>query len=130
MRIGDTDRITALLTDYLDVQSRRAEVVASNLANLDTPGFQAKELDFEEHLRTAAQRALLPASADSDVETPLANSLRVVEQTGNVPGLDGNTVDNGREMATMADVGMRFLTGTQLLQSRFRALRMAIREGK
>ena len=31
MRIGDTDRITALLTDYLDVQSRRAELVASNL---------------------------------------------------------------------------------------------------
>ena len=64
----------------------------------------------------------------SDATT--ANSLRVVEQTGNVPGLDGNTVDNGREMATLADVGMRFLTGTQLLQSRFRILRSAIREGK
>jgi flagellar basal-body rod protein FlgB len=130
MRIGDVDQITALLTDFLDVQSRRAEVVASNLANADTPGFQAKELDFNEHLRTAAQRALLPLHASGDAEPPLANTLRVVEQTGNTPGLDGNTVDNGREMATLADVGMRFLTGTQLLQARFRALRTAIREGK
>jgi flagellar basal-body rod protein FlgB len=130
MRIAEVDRITALLTDFLDVQSRRAEVVASNLANGDTPGFQAKELDFREHLRTAAQAALLPPTATAQSEAPLASTLRTVEQTGNVPGLDGNTVDNGREMATLADVGLQFLTGTQLLQTRFRALRAAIREGK
>lgn len=130
MDFAKTDRITTMLTDFLDVQSRRTEIVASNLANADTPGFHAKELEFSEHLRAAAQRAMQPAYLTQDEKTPLAESLRVIEQTGNVPGLDGNTVNNGREMTTMADAGLQFLTGTQMLQARFRALRTAIREGK
>lgn len=130
MDFAKVDRLTNLLTDFLDVQSRRTEIVASNLANLDTPGFKAKELEFSDYLRDAAQRALQPPSADQGDEVPLADTLRVVEQTGNVPGLDGNTVTSGREMTTLADAGLQFLTGTQMLQARFRSIRAAIREGK
>jgi len=129
MRLMETDRITSLLTDYLSVQSRRAEIVASNLANVDTPGFKAKELDFIDHLKTAAQNAVgRPIAGGS---TGMLNSLtRVVEQVNTVPGIDGNTVDAGREMSTLADAGVQFLAGTQMLQARFRALRAAIKEGR
>ena len=129
MRLSEMDRITTLLTEYLDVQSRRAEIVAGNLANADTPDFKAKELDFTDYLRTAAQHALAPPPAERTTP-PAAGALHVVEQTENVPGVDGNTVDTGREMATLADAGMQFLAGTQMLQARFRALRAAIREGR
>jgi flagellar basal-body rod protein FlgB len=131
MDVSSPDRITALLTDFLDVQSRRAQVVASNLANADTPGFAAQELDFAEHLKRAAQAAVSgsPAQPENQAPMPLIHTLRVVEQTG-AAGLDGNTVDVGREMSTLADTGMRYLAGTQMLQSRLRTLRAAIREGR
>jgi flagellar basal-body rod protein FlgB len=129
MHLPEIDRITSLLTDYLDIQSRRAELVASNLANADTPNFRAQELDFQDHLRTAAQNALVP-QANRATPPALDQAPRVVEQTNNVPGIDGNSVDVGREMATLADAGGQFVFGTQLLQAHFRTLRLAIREGR
>jgi flagellar basal-body rod protein FlgB len=129
MHLPEIDRITSLLTDYLDIQSRRAEIVASNLANADTPNFSAQELDFQDYLRTAAQQALAPLV--SSVAPPaLDQTPRVVEQTNNVPGIDGNSVDTGHEMATLADAGGQFVFGTQMLQAHFRTLRLAIREGR
>ena len=129
MPITELDRITALLTDYLDIQSRRAELVASNLANADTPDFKAKELDFEEYLRAAARHAVAPKSAG--VAAPaLDQAPRVIEQSDNVPGIDGNTVDMGREMATLANAGGQFIFGTNMLQAHFRMLRAAIKEGR
>ena len=124
-----TDNISTLLTKFLDVQSRRAQVVAGNLANADTPGYAAKELDFADYLRDAAQEALNPSGA-GDASKNFIQTPRIVEQTPGMIGLDGNTVEAGREMSTMADAGMQFMVGTQLLQSRLRTLRAAIREGR
>jgi flagellar basal-body rod protein FlgB len=120
------DNITSLLGSFLDVQSRRAEVVAGNLANADTPGYIAKEVDFADFLRNAASESMsLTASGNQGVGAP-----RIVEQQRITIGLDGNTVDSAREMSTLADAGMKYLEGTQLLQMRLRTLRTAIREGK
>ena len=121
------DSITALLTDYLDVQGRRAELVAGNLANADTPGYKAMELDFSDFLERAAADALSSGRAAS---MALADAPTVVEQESSSPGLDGNTVDAAREAATLAEIGVRHLAGAQLIQSRFRTLRAAIREGR
>ncbi|MBI1761187.1 MAG: flagellar basal body rod protein FlgB [Acidobacteria bacterium] len=128
MGLAELDRITNLLTDFLDVQSRRAEIVASNLANADTPEYKAKRLEFDEYLRNAVRDAIAPRHAAAGVTN--TEALRVVEQTENVPGIDGNTVDTEREMATLAETGGKFMTGTQLLQMRFRTLRAAIKEGR
>lgn len=124
-----TDSITSLLTKFLDVQSRRAEVVASNLANADTPGYVAKELDFADYMREAAQEAMNPSTGTNESKGFIAMP-HVVEQTPGTIGIDGNTVDAGREMSTLADAGTQYLAGTQLLQSRLRTLRTAIREGR
>lgn len=120
------DRITNLLTQFLDVHSRRAQIVAGNLANADTPGFQAQELDFSAYLQQATDEALTPGSTGGALEqTP-----QVVAQTNRVSGLDGNNVDAGQEMAALSNAGMNYLTGTTMLQSRIRTLRTAIREGR
>jgi flagellar basal-body rod protein FlgB len=126
MALPGIDNITSLLGQFLDVQSRRAEIVAGNLANADTPGYVAKELDFADYLRDAARESLMPTNGNK------MGSIgpRVVEQQTTAVGLDGNTVDSGREMATLADAGGNYLEGTQLLQMRLRTLRSAIREGK
>jgi flagellar basal-body rod protein FlgB len=120
------DRITNLLSQFLDVHSRRAQIVASNLANADTPGFQAQELEFRDYLQQATQEALSPGSRRNEREyTP-----RVVPQISRVVGLDGNNVDPGQEMASLSNAGMNYMTGTTMLQSRIRTLRTAIREGR
>jgi flagellar basal-body rod protein FlgB len=124
-----TDNITSLLTKFLDVQSQRAEIVAGNLANADTPGYVAKELDFADYMKNAAQEALSPAGGSTESKSFIALP-RVVEQTPGTIGIDGNTVDAGREMSTLAEAGTEYLAGTQLLQSRLRTLRTAIREGR
>jgi flagellar basal-body rod protein FlgB len=126
MSLPINDNITSLLGTFLDVQSRRAEVVAGNLANADTPGYIAKELDFNDFLRDAAQRSLAPNETKN---TPVAQA-RVIDQEATTIGIDGNTVDPGREMATLAEAGTKYLEGSQLLQMRLRSLRNAIREGR
>lgn len=126
MSLPAMDNITSLLGSFLDVQSRRAEVVAGNLANADTPGYIAKEVDFADFLRNAASESMSLTAAGNQA----GGAPRIVEQQRITIGLDGNTVDSAREMSTLADAGMKYLEGTQLLQMRLRTLRTAIREGK
>jgi flagellar basal-body rod protein FlgB len=123
-----SDNVTNLLQTFLDVQTRRSQVIAGNIANADTPGYVAKELDFDEYLKEAAQQSSLPPSKQN--ERGLGSEPRIVEQTPTAVGLDGNTVDTGREMADLAQAGSNFNFGAKMLQSRLRLLRMAIREGR
>jgi flagellar basal-body rod protein FlgB len=129
MQLPGTDSITSLLDSFLNVQSRRAEVVASNLANLDTPGYIAKTVDFESFLNQEAMAASSPNQAATK-QAGFSQGLRVIDQTGGAVGFDGNTVNQDHEMLTLDDAGMRYMTGIQLLQSRLKTLRMAIREGR
>lgn len=121
------DRLASLLTNYLNVQSRRTELVAANIANADTPGFAARELDFAEYLKQAAREAVAPASGFAPLPE---DAPRVIERADSAAGIDGNSVDVGREMTTLSDAGLQFLAGTNMLQSRLRTLRSAIREGR
>jgi flagellar basal-body rod protein FlgB len=123
-----TDNVTNLLQTYLDVQSKRSQVIAGNIANADTPGYVAKELDFDSYLRDAAEQSQLPLSKQNSQNS--ANQPRIIEQTATTIGLDGNTVDTGKEMAELAQAGGAFNFGAKMLQSRLRLLRTAIREGK
>ena len=122
------DNVTNLLQSYLDVQTRRSQVIAGNIANTDTPGYTAKELDFSDYLKQAVQQSTLPLSKQNS-QSPTAQ-MRVVEQTPTVIGIDGNTVDPAKEMADLAEAGSNFNFGAKMLQSRLRLLRTAIREGK
>lgn len=124
-----TDNITDLLEKFLDVQSRRAQVAAGNIANADTPGYKAKELKFDEYLRDAAQQASLPLSRQNE-NSLSSSSLAIIETNSAAVDMDGNTVDTAKEMADLAHIGTSFNFGAKILQSRLRLLRTAIREGR
>ena len=160
MGLLGTDSVTNLLQTFLDVQSLRSQTIAGNIANADTPGYIAKEVDFENFLKDAARESSLPpyqqnqlkmTSRPNVVEQPVTtvgmdnesslppyqqNQLKmtsrpnVVEQPVTTVGMDGNTVDTGREMAELAQAGSSFNFGAKMLQSRLKLLRTAIREGK
>lgn len=128
MDISGSDSVTALLQKFLDVQSLRSQTIAGNIANADTPGFVAKEVEFEDYLRDAARDSLRPRAEQSGMER--MGAARVVDQPLTAVRLDGNTVDAGREMAELAQAGSSFNFGAKMLQSRLRLLRTAIREGR
>jgi flagellar basal-body rod protein FlgB len=81
----------------LDLLSQRQKVLASNIANADTPGFQARDFDFASALRDARATATNAAPA-------AALQWRVPDQ----PSQDGNTVDLDRERAHFADNATRY----------------------
>jgi len=109
-----------LLEKALDVTSQRHKLVVANMANIDTPGYRTKDLDFRSELR----RAVADGPMIEETFLPVARS---------VPGLlerpDGNNVSLDREGLLLAETQMQFGLGIQLLQHEFHNLLSAINEG-
>ena len=105
--------ISANLEKYLDVLSARQKLVASNIANVDTPGYHTKDLDFEAEFAKSAGGP--PASQE-------VSGLR----TRN----DGNNVSLDRETRLLSENSIRFSAASNLLKGQFRILKTAIHEGQ
>jgi flagellar basal-body rod protein FlgB len=107
------------LEEVLRLTSYRHTLIASNLANVDTPGYQTRDIHFEDELKNALS-GLSPASG-----TPQSHVVR-----GLIERPDGNTVSADRESLLLADNQLRFRLGIELLRKEFQRLRMAINEGR
>lgn len=93
------DATLAQLGNALDVRLFRQNVLAGNLANVDTPGFAPSEVDFEKAM----------ASARSAGEGDPANlSGAVISANNESPGLDGNGVDLDQTMVALAENGLQY----------------------
>jgi flagellar basal-body rod protein FlgB len=132
------DSYLGLHANALRLREQRTELLARNLANADTPGYKAQDLDFRaalaamesgsagadglpmrqvRHLGTAPDAtALEPGSTEAFLKyrTPLA------------PSLDGNTVDPQLEQAAFAENTLRYQATLSFLSSKFRSLMTAI----
>jgi flagellar basal-body rod protein FlgB len=128
------DQYVSVHAAALDVRARRGELIARNLANADTPGYQARDIDFRQAMARAsgdptsgvtlsttqpghigaANGAEGATDADLKYRTPLA------------PSLDGNTVDAQIEQASFAENAVRYQATLTFLNSKFRGLLTAI----
>jgi flagellar basal-body rod protein FlgB len=108
------DRVAGKLEQYMDLLSARQKVVASNIANADTPGFKTRDIDF--------QTEFLNATAGTP---PHATEVR-----GLTAKNDGNNVGIDREARLLAENALRFNIATNLLRGQIRMVREAIQEGK
>jgi flagellar basal-body rod protein FlgB len=106
-----------LLEKALDVTSQREQLVTANIANVDTPGYQTKDIDF----RSELQRAVSDGPANF---MPVVRSVH-----GLLERPDGNNVSMDREGLLLAETQMQFGLGVQLLHHEFQNLLMAINEG-
>jgi len=106
-----------LLARYLDLAAKRQSLITSNIANVDTPGYRTKDIDFQGELA----RAMLGDTAPTE---PV-----VKEVPGLVTRPDGNNVSVDRESLLLSEVQLQFGIAEQLLKSQFRNLQMAISEG-
>jgi flagellar basal-body rod protein FlgB len=106
------------LSHALDLTSQRQSLVSQNVANIDTPGYKTRDIDFRREL----QRAL--------ADEPLPEAAPVVrEVSGLIERPDGNNVSLDRESLLMAQNQLAFQVDVQLLRAEFNRLQQAINGG-
>ncbi|WP_120994463.1 flagellar basal body rod protein FlgB [Stutzerimonas urumqiensis] len=105
----------------LDLRMQRSEILAANLANEDTPGFQARDIDFAGEMRRLDEGEARIAIAGDDP--------RMLFRVPTQPSQDGNTVELSVEQAQFSRNAMDFQTSLTFLNMKFRGLKQAI-EGR
>lgn len=123
----------AVLGKALTLRTQRHQLLASNIANADTPQYKARDFDFQ----AAMQNALVGRSASGGLS--MSVTARGHLATGNgvafaslqyrgaaQASVDGNTVDMDVERAQIADNAMQYQILTQLVSDKFRGLKSAI----
>jgi flagellar basal-body rod protein FlgB len=120
------DRAIAELERGVAFANQRHEVIARNIANLETPGYRARDLVFDDARQTVGQ-ALAPDPASTRVSLRVADRhARVVFAGDGDVRADGNDVSLDRQMAKLAENTLLHNTLVQLLQSQFTTLKQAI----
>ena len=102
--------IDGFVERMLDFTAKRQEAISANLANLDTPGYQAKDVQFSD--------TLAGVSSIEDVDL----------SDGNVKP-NGNNVDLEKQMTTMTQNGLQYMLLVEYLRSDIQSIKTAITEG-
>jgi flagellar basal-body rod protein FlgB len=106
----------------LALREQRLQLLASNLANADTPGYQARDLDFS----AALQAALMPGGSETSDAIGAAASGATYQRPALQASLDGNTVDTQREQATFAQAALEYRASMSFVESKVRTMLTAI----
>jgi flagellar basal-body rod protein FlgB len=125
------DSTVALLRTTLDRAAKRSSLVASNLANLDTPAYRALDVQFQEALEIAGSldvertdpRHLPVGPSPADLGT-------VVEVAADRVRNDGNTVDVDREMTLLAALQGKYQGAAEMVRKRFALLIYSATDGR
>lgn len=122
----------------LDVRARRQEVIASNLANADTPNYKARDIDFASTLKSAlgmpgGSLALAATSSRHMGSVGGAGGAMggdLLYRSAMQPSLDGNTVDPDIERANFSDNAMHYQFLLESMGSKFHTMALAVSPDK
>jgi len=124
------DKALGNLPGNLTLYGQRSSLLASNMANADTPGFKARDIDFRSVLAKSggAQMSLKTTQGThlggaSSAMSEATRLYRVPIQ----PSIDGNTVDTQVETAEFTKNSMRYQATLAFLNGKFKGLRLAIK---
>jgi flagellar basal-body rod protein FlgB len=118
----------------LHLRDLRQEVIASNIANADTPGYKARDFDFSQAMKDVMSAKQPAGALQMTVTDPRhisigpRQSLEVALMYRNdvQPSIDGNTVDMNTEMANFADNALRYQASLSFAQQHIAGLRSAL----
>lgn len=110
------DRSIDLLKKIMDICSYRQKILASNIANADTPNYKARDIDFQSELKKAIESGQVHYS--------------IIEAPTTMPNRDGNTVNIEIEMTKLTETLLLYNSATQILSKRIRMLKDAIKGGR
>lgn len=112
-----SDPMLQLLQGFLDVTTDRQQTIAANMANVDTPGYHTRDINFQ-----AAMQAVMNEDGGPQLEPA---SLEV---SGLPERPDGNNVNIDRESMMLSQAQLQYQMGVQLVKSEFHTLLTAIKE--
>ncbi|ARJ44081.1 flagellar basal body rod protein FlgB [Pantoea alhagi] len=128
------DKLDAALqfgTEALNLRAQRQEILASNIANADTPGYQARDIDFASELNRALEKGRAQGSGLSlavtsarhiPAQTATPPSMDLLYRIPDQPSMDGNTVDMDRERTQFADNSLKYQTDLTLISSQIKGM--------
>jgi flagellar basal-body rod protein FlgB len=128
------DSTIGALNTSLNLRTINQNVIGSNIANADTPGYKAKEVNFEGAFRAALDRggdlkALADESGHQTITSTDPVNPEIYEVPNDVYGLDGNTVDRSIEMAKMTENQILFDAGVEMMKKKLALQKYSITEG-
>jgi len=107
------DQILSVLQFALDGVSQQQKAVANNLANADTPGFTAQQVNFESSLQQA-------------LDSPNGGQATVtVTDSPAAPGSNGNNVDTGNQLVAADQATLQYQTMVEMLNAQYRLIQGA-----
>jgi flagellar basal-body rod protein FlgB len=129
-----TDSVFGLNAPALALWQRRSEVLASNLANADTPGYQARDVDFRAALQQvggdSSQLAMsTPTAGQMDASSASASADALKYRVPMQPSMDGNTVDTQVEQSAFASNTVHYQASLSFINATIQTLRLAITGG-
>lgn len=143
MKIFDTT--LARIERSLDVRLARHNVLAANVANVDTPGYAAKDVDFKAAMAAAGgassaggstETLTLAATDESHIGpgtiatgSTQAADIPTVEAAGSAPSMDGNKVDLDRTMVALAENGLQYGASARAAAKKLAILRYVSSDG-
>lgn len=135
------DKLDAALhfgQEALNLRAQRQEILAANIANADTPGYQARDIDFASQLNKVMEQGRVNGrgvalNLTSARHIPAQNmqppSLDLLFRVPDQPSLDGNTVDMDRERTNFADNSLKYQTDLTLLNGQIKGMMSVLQGG-
>ncbi|MEC5344840.1 flagellar basal body rod protein FlgB [Brenneria populi] len=124
--------------EALNLRAQRQEILAGNIANADTPGYQARDINFSSELTKAIEQGrsgggslAMTATSERHIQhqTTSYSDLDLLYRVPDQPALDGNTVDMDRERANFADNSLRYQADLTVLGGQIKGM-MSVLEDK
>jgi len=119
-------QLISTLESYLRLTTSREQAISSNMANIDTPGYHTRDINFEGELNRAMSGVLSPAGDEGE-------AVQMTPVVQEVPGLmerpDGNNVSLDREGLLMSETQLQYQIAIQLIKHQFHQILSAISGG-
>jgi flagellar basal-body rod protein FlgB len=114
------------LETYLKLTESRQQAITANMANIDTPGYRTRDINFEGEMQKAMNQLI---TTSSDGNAPVELHPAVQEVQGLMERPDGNNVNLDREGLLMSETQLQYQIGIQLVKREFHQLLSAINGG-
>ncbi len=130
------DKYMGVQVDALVLRSKRSEILASNLANADTPGYKAKDFDFKAAMadatgnRSEFSKTRLKMVTTNNKHLQMGQngfSPDIQYRNPYQPSLDGNTVDSGLEKTEFSKNSIYYSASLRFMTGKFQSLTRAIK---
>ncbi|MFK7955614.1 MAG: flagellar basal body rod protein FlgB [Lysobacterales bacterium] len=120
------DSVLGIHPQALELRARRAELLAQNLANAETPHYKARDLDFKNSLKQSIEAAMPKRTHENHLQAPVRANDDALYRIPLHPSLDGNTVTEEFEKTAFSENAVRYQASLMFLTRKFSALKGAM----